>query len=172
MNEANKLWWRSVGPSLAVIALVGIVNGAWVYRQHRDGSQNDVAQLLWPAHYVVQKPEQGAFDDACVSAGWAELTRGAKPSFAPGVDRERALGILPVDAATQLRVSLREPKRGRACCRSSSWAPFLSPATMRASPWRSVSSPPSTKHVVCPTSRRPSAEPSLRRLAAPSARPS
>lgn len=61
MSEGNKLWWRSVGPFLAVAVLVGLVNAASVLQLHGEGSQNDVAPLVWPAHYVVQKP------DACVA---------------------------------------------------------------------------------------------------------
>lgn len=69
-----------MGPQLAVIGVVMAIGAITVLRMHREGSRNDVAPLAWPAHYVVQKPERGAFDDACVTRGWRSSPERRRPS--------------------------------------------------------------------------------------------
>lgn len=108
MNEANRVWLKTMGPVLAVLGIVAAYNAVRVLRMHREGSRDDVAPLVWPVHYVVQKPQQGAFDDACVTRGWQRLA-GMPPTFAAGTDRERQLGLLHAADGAAVRVSLREP---------------------------------------------------------------
>lgn len=108
MDEANRVWLKKMGPVIVVILIAATYQAVTVLRMHREGSRDDVAPLVWPAHYVVQKPQQGAFDDACVTRGWQRLA-GAPPTFAAGPDRERQLGVLHADDGAAVRVSLREP---------------------------------------------------------------
>lgn len=108
MDEANRVWLKTMGPMLAVLGVGAAFSAVSVLRTHREASRNEVAPLLWPAHYVVQKPQRGAFDDACVARGWQQLA-GMVPTFAAGKDRERELGVLRADDGAELRVSLRAP---------------------------------------------------------------
>src|SRR5688500_17502628 len=97
---------------LVVIVLIGLSNAVYVLSLHREGSRDDAPPLAMPTHYVVQKPQAGRFDDACLAQGWAALSPAVAPSFAPGLDRERVLGVLRVgngQRPAQLRVSVRDP---------------------------------------------------------------
>jgi len=96
---------------LVVVALIGVSNALYVLHMHREGGKNDVPPLAMPAHYVIQRPHAGRFDDACVIRGWSKLSPAA-PDFVLGADRERGLGVLRVADTVppaQLRVSLRDP---------------------------------------------------------------
>ena len=59
-DPATRNWLRVVGPFLGLSLVFAVAQGVFVLWLHREGGKNDVAPLVLPAHYLLQKPSAAA----------------------------------------------------------------------------------------------------------------